>query len=129
MNRLLRPYDYAAGRARELVGGLLLEAVRQLHDLVRERRAERPHAELRFEDVLDEQAVFIIGAWVPGGQHVEVGRKIPGIGLTSRMAGYEQTYVREMVVELERGLVRGLAAADAPLNVTPRPQLGPGVGE
>jgi hypothetical protein len=125
-NRLLRPNDTEAGRARELVGGLLLQAISQLHALVVARRAERPHVELRFEDVTDEQAIFIIGAWAPGGEHVEVGRKIPGIGLTSRMGGYDQTYVHEMMVELERGLERALAAATGPLNVTPRPQLGPG---
>jgi hypothetical protein len=125
-NRLLRPSDSNAGRARELVGGLLLQAISQLHALVVARRAERPHAELRFEDVTDEQAIFIIGAWAPGGEHVEVGRKISGIGLTSHMAGYDQTYVHEMIVELERGLARALAAATGPLNVTPRPQLGAG---
>lgn len=125
-NRLLCPNDHNAGRARELVGGLLIEAIGQLHALVRAGRAERPHAELRFEDVSDEQAIFILGAWAPGGEHIEVGRKIPGIGLTSRMAGYDVQYVREMVTELERGLHRALAAEEAPLNVTPRPMLGPG---
>jgi hypothetical protein len=125
-NRLLHPNDHDAGRARELVGGLLLQAISQLHDLVRAGRAERPHAELRFEDVTDEQAIFILGAWAPGGEHVEVGRKIPGIGLTSRTAGYDAQYVREMVTELERGLRRALAAATGPVNVTPRPLLGPG---
>jgi hypothetical protein len=125
-NRLLRPNDRDAGHARALVGGLLIEAIGQLHYLVRAGRAERPHAELRFEDVSDEQAIFIIGAWAPGGEHIEVGRKIPGIGLTSCMAGYDVQYVREMVTELERGLHRALVVAGAPLNVTPRPLLGPG---
>jgi hypothetical protein len=125
-NRLLSPHAYEAGRARELVGGLLIEAISQLHALARAGRVERPHAELRFEDVTDEQAVFIIGAWVPGGEHIEVGRKIPGIGLTSRAAGYDRQYVREMVVELERGLRRALAATMGPVNVMPpRPLLGP----